>query len=49
MPLTDAEKKRNQRLRDREAGFTEVNVKVHRDDVKAIRDYALKLRKRRAR
>lgn len=45
MSKTEAERKREQRERDRQAGMVEVTVKVPKDDTNRIRRYAAKLRK----
>ena len=37
------QRKREQRARDRAAGLTEVAVKLHKDDVEKLRDYADRL------
>ena len=44
---TTAELKREQRERDRAAGLTEVNIKIHKDDVADLRSYARELNGRR--
>jgi len=47
MALTDKEKKSRSRQKMRELGFTEILIKCHLDDVKAVRDFVSVLNKKR--